>query len=158
MAKRKKNSRAIMLRVTNDGRFEPADDISRDVCRKRKYRVGDILSADVKGARNYVQWKRAHKLGQLLAENIDDFSGWNCHRVLKRLQIETGIGCDEYPIKTDYGMLMHRVPLSLAFDEMDEGEFQEIYAGFCQHIIDTYWHDLSHDQINDMASLVGLAA
>lgn len=158
MASRKKNSRSIMLRVTPEGRFEPADEISRDVCRKRKYRRGDVVSAEIRKPRDYGQWKRAHKLGQLLAENLDDFTGWDCHRVLKRLQIETGIGCEEYPIKSDYGMLMHRVPRSLNFSDMDEGEFQELYAGFCQHVIDRYWPELTQDEIEEMAGLVGLAA
>jgi len=148
-----------MLRVTKDGNFEPADEISRQVCRRRKFRVGDILAADLRKPRSLVQWGRAHRLGQLLLENTDDFIGMDAHRVLKRLQVETGIGCDEMPIKAPgLGMVIYRIPRTMAFDQMEEGEFQEIYGGFCQHIIATYWPALTEDEIDQMAGLVGSAA
>lgn len=157
--KKKPKARALMLRVTPEGYFAPADELSREVCRKRKYRVGDILSTDMKKPRSYLQWKKAHKLGQLLAENLDEFSGFDAHRVLKRLQIETGIGCEEMPIKVaGLGMLIQRVPRTLAFDQMEEGEFQEIYAGFCQHVVSSYWPSLTIEAIDDMTKLVGMAA
>lgn len=158
-APKKQKARALMLRVTADGRFEPADQLSQEVCRARKYRVGDILSTDMKKPRSYVQWKKAHKLGQLLAENLDDFAGMDAHRVLKRIQVETGIGCDEMPIKAEgLGMVIYRIPRSLAFDQMEEGVFQETYAGFCRHIIKTYWQTLTAEEIDEMATLVGMAA
>jgi hypothetical protein len=41
---------------------------------------------------------------------------------------------------------------------MEEGEFQEIYGGFCQHVISTYWPTLTEEEIDQMAGLVGDAA
>src|SRR5690606_13433166 len=111
----------------------------------------------LKRPRNLTAWKIAHQLGTLLSENLDDFSGLDAHRVLKRLQIETGIGCELMAIKNpEFGMVHVRIPLSMAFDSMEEGEFQEIYGGFCQHVIDQYWPELDQDQINNMVGLVGL--
>ncbi|MAL97169.1 MAG: hypothetical protein CL583_01845 [Alteromonadaceae bacterium] len=160
MNKRKpKSSKALMFRVTPEGTLAPDDDISRQTLRKRGFRVGDVLSADPKKPRNLYDWRRAHKLAQLLIENIDDFASMDAHQVLKRIQIEADIGCDSIAIKLPgFGTAFHRVPLSLNFADMDEGEFQVIYGQFCQHIIDSYWAGLTQDQIERMANLVGLAA
>tara|TARA_R100000322_G_scaffold137585_1_gene93340 strand:- start:240 stop:722 length:483 start_codon:yes stop_codon:yes gene_type:complete len=154
-----KSSKALMFRVTPEGTLAPDDDISRQTLRKRGFRVGDVLSADPKKPRNLYDWRRAHKLAQLLIENIDDFASMDAHQVLKRIQIEADIGCDSIAIKLPgFGTAFHRVPLSLNFADMDEGEFQVIYGQFCQHIIDSYWAGLTQDQIERMANLVGLAA
>ena len=106
------------------------------------------------------QWGRAHKLGELLIENIDDFA--NCpdaHYVLKRLQVETGLGCELMEIRSEaFGIVQQRIPKSLNFGDMDDCEFNEIYAGFCQHIIDRYWPTMTQEEIEQIAKLVGMAA
>lgn len=158
MKKPKKPSRAIPLQVTADGKFAPADDFAKHICRKRKYRVGDVLMVEIKQPRSYGQWKKAHKLATLLIENIDDFHGWDEHRVLKRLQLETGAGCDDIPLKTECGTVLYRIPRSFNFAEMLEDEFQEIYAAFCKYIEQKYWPGLTPDQIEDMSGLVGMSA
>lgn len=155
----KKRSRAVMLRITPDGRFEPADDLTRQMLRERGLHIGDVVSADITMPRSYRQWMRAHKLGQLIAENIEDFQGVKAHQVLKRLQLEGNIGCESIAYRIpEYGMVEQRIPKTLNFADMDETEFQEIYGQMCQLIINRYWNDLSQQQIETMANLVGLAA
>jgi len=69
------------------------------------------------------------------------------------------IGCEEMGVKVPgVGLATIRMPLSLNFADMDEGEFQAIYGQFCQHVIDSYWTGLTEEQIEQMANLVGLAA
>ncbi len=64
----------------------------------------------------------AHALGSLIAENIEAFPGQDAHGVLKRLQIEGNIGCDEIAvIFPGIGPCSYRIPQSLAFESMDEG-------------------------------------
>lgn len=156
---RRPSRRNLMFRVTPEGTLAPADEITRAALRRRKFRIGDVLAADPKKPRNLPAWRRAHRLAQLLIESLDEFEGGEAHQVLKRLQIETGIGCEELAIRVPgVGMCLQRIPRSMAFDEMDDGEFNEIYAQFCQHVIGTYWPDLTPEQIDQMASLVGMAA
>ena len=159
MKREHKSSKAIMLRVTDDGRFEPYDDMSRELLRKKRLRRGDVISATLKKARNPTNWRRAHKLAQLLIQNLDEFANGEAHAVLKRLQLEADIGCDYIACNLPgIGAVHYRVPKSLAFDEMEETEFDAIYGQFCQHIINAYWPELTPDEIEEMAGLVGLAA
>ncbi|MEO1892687.1 MAG: hypothetical protein FH747_03065 [Stenotrophomonas sp.] len=154
-----KQKRTVLLRVTDDGAFVPADDLSKQLLRQRKIRRGDLVSADPKKARNPTAWKRAHKLAQLLIENLDDFTNMDAHSVLKRLQFEADIGCERMDVKVPgYGVVSQRWPKSMSFDQMDEGEFQQVYGQFCQHIIDMYWNGLTQDQIEQMSNLLGVAA
>lgn len=156
---KKKNPRTVLFRVTREGTLAPADQFASEELRRRKFRVGDTVSADPKHPRNPKAWSRAHKLAQLLIENLDEFTNQDAHGVLKRLQFEGDIACEYMDVKVPgYGIVTQRWPKSLAYDQMDEGEFQEVYAQLCQHIIDQYWPELSEDEIADMASLVGAAA
>lgn len=160
MSQRKsKPSRAVMFRVTPEGTLAPDDDISRQTLRKRGFKVGDVLAADPKKPRSLHNWRRAHKLGQLLVENIEDFENMEAHGALKRLQVEGDIGCERMAIKLPgFGVAFQNIPLSLNFSDMDDGEFQVIYGQFCQHVIDNYWRGMTQGQIEQMANLVGLAA
>jgi hypothetical protein len=149
----------IMLRVIK-GALVPADLTSAGMLRDRNYNIGDVLSAELKKPRNPKFHRMAHALGQALIENTDDFAEYtDAHKVLKRLQIEANIGCDVMAIKVPgIGMLEHRTPQSLSFENMDEAEFQAVYAALCNYVIKHYWRDMEADQIEQMASLVGMAA
>lgn len=140
--------------------FMAADDMAEHQLAKREYKAGDEVGADLKKPRDPVKFRRAHKLGQLLIENADDFAHYtDAHDVLKRLQLESGVWCDETAIRLEgIGMVMHRQALSLAFDEMEDGEFNKGYAQLSQFIITKYWPGLEAWQIEQMAGLVGLAA
>ena len=85
LRRKPKTSKAVMFRVTPEGTLAPNDDISRQTLRKRQFRVGDLVTADPKKPRNHRAWSRAHKLAQLLIENVEDFANMNPHPVLKRL-------------------------------------------------------------------------
>lgn len=155
----KKYPRSVLLKVTDQGALIPADEMAREELRRRKLRVGDCVSADPRKARNPRAWSRAHKLAQLLIENLDDFTGKDAHSVLKLLQFEADVGCERMEVNVPgYGIVTQRWPKSMAFDQMEEGEFQQVYAQFCQHIIDTYWNGLTQQQIEQMSNLLGVAA
>lgn len=140
--------------------FVSADEMTDARLKAKGIQLGEVIGAQLLKDRDPKNWRRAHKLAQLLIENTDDFALYtDAHKVIKRLQLETGIGCEETAIRLDgYGMVMHRQALSLAFDAMEEPDFQEIYDGFAAHIIKKYWPDLDLAAIEDMAGLVGRAA
>ena len=42
-----------------------------------------------------------------------------------------------------------RIPKSLSFESMDEGEFSEIYAEFCAYVSRAYWPTMTPAQIEE---------
>lgn len=157
--RRKPATDRIALRVVK-GALVPADPFSAERLRQRGYRIGDEVSAELRKARNPKFNRMVHQLGQLLIQNVEAFAHYtDAHAVLKRLQIEGDIACEHVAILVpNLGMVEQRIPLSLSFETMDEGQFQEVYAAFCRHIAKTYWPELTPDQIQPMAELMGEAA
>lgn len=162
----KRSADSVYARVTEAGAFEPADQISRDILRRKRLRRGDQVRLVVMKPRNYPQWKKAHQLGTFITQNLEPFSRFqmengrtDSHGALKHLQFLSGIECEETMVTLPDGMeVLARTPISLAYDEMDEGRFQSAYAGFCQYLIDTWWSGMDRFEIEEAATLVGLAA
>ena len=148
-----KRRERLMLRVTK-GALEPADNFTRQRMREKGYHVGDLVAAELFKIRNPGFHRLGHQIGTLCIRNIEDFSTYtSAHAVLKRLQLESGVACDETAIRAPgLGMVLHRTARSLSFIDMDEGEFHETVRGLCRHIAATYWPSLTPAQIEDMAS------
>lgn len=141
----------MYLRVVK-GSLQPADQCAAEELRQRGYKVGDILAADLSKLRNPKFNRLVHRIGQLCARNIDEFHGIDAHLVIKRLQIEGKIECDEIGILfPGYGMVGQFIPRSLSFDSMDEGEFNKAARSICRLISERYWKNLSPEQIEEMA-------
>jgi len=152
----KRRPERFPLRVVRGG-FEPADpSCARRLADDRRIRVGDIVFAEIRKPRNPRFHRLAHAIGRLAAENIEAFEGLDAHRVLKRLQWESGVGCEEMLVSIGGQSATVRWPASLSFESMDEGEFHEVMRGLCRHIAQTYWPDCTEDQIAQMAeTMVG---
>ena len=147
----KRPARRVALRIIKGG-LVPADQLSTADLRKRGYKVGDVVFAELKKPRNPGFHRLAHRIGSLCAENIEAFQGIDSHAVLKRLQIESGVGCEEIPLNfPGIGPCSYKVPLSLSFESMEEGEFRLIVAGLCDYIAKRYWPSMTADQIERMA-------
>lgn len=82
------------LRVVKGG-FQPADATTQIRLRGRNYQVGELVFAEFKRPRNPGFHRLAHALGVLFVENIEALEHLDAHSCLKRLQLESGIGCDE---------------------------------------------------------------
>lgn len=146
------------LRVRK-GYLEPADEFAVRRLREKGYSVGDILHATLSKPRNPRFWRLAHVFGQLVADNIEDFTGMDSHRVLKRIQLEAGIACDEMLLRADNGMqFIHRLPQSLSFASMDEGQFREVFRAMAEHIACKYWPDMTAEEIEVMTEAMPNAA
>lgn len=153
-AAKKRRPERFPLRIVKGG-FIPADQSTVARLRERRFSSGDIVFAEFRKPRNPKFHRLAHALGRLVAENIEQFEGMDPHRVLKRLQIEANVGCDEMAIYVPgVGKCLHLAPRSLSYESMDQGEFHEVIRGFCRHIAQTYWPDLSPEQIEQMAGVM----
>ncbi|MAT70376.1 MAG: hypothetical protein CMJ58_12725 [Planctomycetaceae bacterium] len=141
----------LALRVTESG-FIPADRHSADQMHSRGYSPGDVVFAEIRKPRSPGFHRLAHAFGQLLVDNLQDFAEMDSHKALKRLQLESGIGCDEVVYRIPgYGMAIQRLPKSLSFASMDEGQFREVFRGLCRHVAAEYWPSCTPEQIEHMA-------
>ena len=120
LKKPRKQPERIMFRVAK-GALVPASELAVQALRNRGYKVGDELSCELRQSRNPGFHNLAHALGQMLLDNLDAFEGLDAHKVLKRLQWESGVGCEEMGCNVpNVGMMIIRIPMSLSFDAMDQ--------------------------------------
>jgi len=126
-----------------------------EIMRARKYTVGNIVFAILSKPRNPKFHRLVHRFGELCQQNIEAFQYLDAHKVLKRLQWEGHIGCEELGVVVPgVGPHVIRLPKSLAFESMDEGEFQTVFKMFCEYVSSNYWPGLTPEQIAEMAELM----
>ena len=153
-----KKPETFLLAVTK-GALVPADGLTQERLRAKGYHSGDVLTATLRKPRNPGFHRKAHAFGDLVAQNIERFSGMNCHHVLKLVQYEGDIACERLMVNLKgFGMVEVRVPRSLSFDSMDDGEFTEVFKAMCRHVSDNYWTDCTADQIEQMVECMPEAA
>lgn len=137
------------------GALVPSHPIDQRLLRERKYHVGTELRAELKRPRNPRFNRLVHALGALASDQIDAFSGLDAHAAIKRLQRESGLCCEEMELDLGpLGKLAVKVPQSIAFDEMDETQFHELFRGISRHLAMTYWPGLSEDDVAQQAELM----
>lgn len=178
----KQRPERFALRVVKGG-FQVADATTLHRLRARNYHMGDLVFAEFKKPRNPGFHRLAHALGKLFVENIEAFDSLDPHTCLKRLQLESGVGCDEVmvPAHTVWPRVIEwvrqnigepfavvlraatealgaratlipvRIPRSLSYESMEQGEFSKVIAGLCGHVSSTYWPSLTAEQIKQMA-------
>lgn len=131
------------------GCLVPAGHVDRSILRQKKIKVGARIRTTVTRERDYGQYKYCHKLGQFMESNVDGFEGKDAHTIIKSLQLEGVIFCDQERLKIEGfdGYLIRNVPRSLAFDEMDEGDFQSFIRQLCAHIATKYLPTLAPEQV-----------
>jgi hypothetical protein len=123
--------------------------------RERGYRVGDVLSAELRKPRNPGFHRLVHAFGKLCVDNIDAFSGMTAHKVIKRIQLEANAACEEIGlIFPGVGPCSYRVPKSISFESMDDREFRELFTALTRHLSERYWPDCSPDEIERMAEML----
>jgi hypothetical protein len=133
----------IRLRVVK-GALVPADKSAHEQLRSRKFSTGDILSADLTKPRNPRFNRLVHNIGNLCMMNIPDFEGMGAHEIIKKIQLDGCIACEQKIIELPkIGRCMVTTPKSLAFDVMDEGEFQLVSSAIFSYISRVYWPQLT---------------
>lgn len=141
------------------GAFLPAHHSDASEMRARKLSIGEVLRADFRKRRNPMFFRLAHALARHVAENNEGFevecAAEDWHKVLKRLQRESGICCKEQEIELPgIGKLVVKVAESLSFDTLDETEFDRIFRGIAEHICRTYWPQSTPEAIEEQARMI----
>lgn len=134
------------------GALAPADGYVAKRMRERGYRIGDTLMTVLTKPRNPGTHRLAHRIGVMCNQNLPGFEELTAHQAIKRLQLESGVACDEIgAMMPNVGMTMVRIPRSISYESMDEGEFREAVLGICRHIAAQYWPGLEPEQVAEMA-------
>lgn len=138
------------------GCLVPVGHADRAILRQKKARVGMRIRTTVSKERDYGQHKYVHKIGQFVEQNIEGFEGKDAHAIVKQLQLDGDILCDRERLQIEgfEGYLIRKVPRSMAFDEMEETDFQQLVSGVCRHIADTYLPTLTPEQVAEAIELM----
>lgn len=159
--KARKRERVLLRLEVIGGRagFFAADGFTAARLKARGFRPGDEALAELTKPRNPKFHRLVHQFGQVLVDNIDAFSHLDGHAVLKRLQVEGDIACDQVPmIIPGVGPVTYRIPRSLSFESMDDGEFSEVFREFSRHVVKHYWPTSTPEKIEAMAGILAEAA
>lgn len=164
------------------GCLVPSSWADNQLLRERKLKTNDLIRATLHNPRNTKFHRLVHQLGTLVRENIDGFERMDSHAVIKQLQMDSGVYCQQKEVNAKpvvdavlsaatemlgvaAARMFHAVlpdietveiaaPKSIAYDCMDESDFRQFWEGICQHIIDRYWPTLTEEQITEMAELM----
>lgn len=147
----KRKPEGIYLRVEK-GCLLPADGYALNQFKAKGYHTGDVLLAVLKKLNNPKFHRLIHRIGQLCEKNIEAFHGMDAHLVLKRLQWESGVHCEEIGVMVPgVGLAMMRFPLSWSFADTDDGARHEAARGLCRWIAQRYWPGMSAEAVEEMA-------
>lgn len=136
----------ILCVVTENG-LVPKYDSDREEFSRLK-RNTDVL-VEVGQKRNYEFHK---KFFALLKLTYDNFPEWmednlNVHSVEDlRTRLKIGLGLYEV---SHYGNQSVIIPKSIAFDKMDETEFEKFYKMSVNHILKNYLKGVTNEQIEE---------
>ena len=136
------------------GALVPRYGCDRRAMRERGYSTGSELRAELKKPRNAKFHNLMHALGALLVDQAEGLEDLDAHGAVKRLQRETGVQCDEMTIDVPgVGSLGVKVPRSLAFDEMDEGDFAQLWGAIVRLASEKYLHGMAPEAIEEFAEM-----
>lgn len=125
------------------GCFVPTHPIDQRLAKERGFRKGREYRAEIKQARVEWQHRLIHKIGQLVVDNVEGWDNLRSHDAIKRLQRESGTCCEELEIDVPgVGRLMVKQAESLAFDEMQQDRFEQLFEGITQYIGEKFQHVL----------------
>lgn len=137
------------------GCLVPSSKTDRAILRERGLKTGDRVRCPVRKPRNEKFNRLVHGLGKLVSAQVDGFSGMSAHEAIKKLQADSGVMCESVVYQIPgVGSLTRSEPRSLAFDEMDDGEFAEFWRGICAYIVRTHWSTLDESAIETMIDLM----
>lgn len=136
----------ILCVITETG-LTPKYESDREEFKKLKRNAEVVV--EIKKGRNIEFHKKYFALLKLTFENFPEWleDTLNVHSVedlRTRIKIDLGL----YDI-SHYGNQSIIVPKSIAFDKMDETEFEKFYRMSVNHIIKNYLKEVSNEQIEE---------
>ncbi len=136
------------------GALVPRYGCDKRAMRERGYTTGTELRAELKKPRNAKFHRLMHALGGLLVDQAEGLEDLDAHGAIKRLQRETGVQCDEMTVDVPgIGSLAVKMPRSIAFDEMDEGDFAQLWQALVRHASEKYLHGMAPEAVEEFAEM-----
>lgn len=150
VARRKsKKPEPITLRVTEDGRFEPASAYYAAECRRRKLRRGDLVHAVLTKPRNP---KHHNLVMAALAKVLDNLDGLQTmDQLLTILKIK--LGRVDTVVDASSGKVFY-VPQSISFASMDQGAFAVFWTDLCRVLERDYLPGFTPAAIEELADMM----
>jgi hypothetical protein len=123
------------------GCLVPLSQWDAQAMRARKYKVGTQVRAVLTKPRNGWMLRITHALGALAVAYIEGFEeyGEDSHAAFKRLQRDCGLCCEESQLDLGpLGTVTVKTPQSIAYDEMEDQDFNALALGVCAYIRNKY--------------------
>ncbi|KXS55316.1 MAG: hypothetical protein AWU57_302 [Marinobacter sp. T13-3] len=167
-------AQSVCLRVVR-GALVPLTEQDSEALRRFRLRVGQTVLADIDRPRSPEGLRLLHRFAALVTENVEGFEHLSAHQTIKRLQAESGVGCNIVSVQardfldylgTNLGidtseiprdanrMMTAYQPRSLSMSTMDDAEFQEIFDGLCRYVTLKYWPSLTPEQMANLAEMM----
>lgn len=155
--------------------FVAATKWDRAELKERGYHTGDELWAALYKSRNTKFHRLAHAIGNMMREHVPGFEHLTAHAALKRLQIEADAFCETEVIDATPAVSMmlglvtavagqsvadeiaaalparvvieRKVARSMSYDSMDQGEFEQCFAGMFDYMAAHYFVDMTADEV-----------
>lgn len=134
------------------GGLVPANRHVARILSERGYRDGETLL--VTATKPLKPWynRYAHLIGGLCVKQIRGFENLDHHSALKRLQWESGAHCEEMgAMVPGVGLVNIRIPKSLARERCSQEDYEAAVKVICRHITETYWPEMTPEQVQEMA-------
>lgn len=126
----------------------------QEIMTERKYQRGDIVRAVLDKPRDESFHRRVHLIGRFLADNVEAFHGMKSHDVIKQLQREANAFCDEVRAELDDGTpVTIRMAQSIAYDDMDDGDFKLLSRQIIDHVCAKHMDTLTPEVFEEMLQL-----
>lgn len=148
-ARSKPRREPLYLRVTPVGTFEPASALYAQMLRERKFRVGDLVRAELTKPRYQKHHRLVFATLRKVVANLD--SGITEYQLLNILKIK--MGRIETLIDSGTGWVYY-IPESIAFDAMDEGAFSVFHRDLCRVIASDYLPGMSPEAVAELADMI----
>jgi len=123
------------------GALVPLSQWDAQAMRARKYRTNTEVRAVLTKPRNGWMLRITHALGGLAVANVEGFEhfGEDNHGAFKELQKRSGLCCDEMRLDLGtLGIVPVKVAQSIAYDEMEDEDFNKLALGVCSYIRDEF--------------------
>lgn len=148
-ARAKRRREPVCLRVTPDGKLEPASAYYAAELRARRLRVGDLVHAELTKPRNPKHHRLVFALLKRILDNQDGLQ--TIPQLLTVLKIK--LGWVETIVDAATGRAYY-VPESIAFASMDQGEFSVFWRDLCRLVARDYFPGMDPEQVAELAEMM----
>lgn len=147
-ARAKPRREPAYLRVIKGG-FEPASSYYADMLRAKGIKVGDLVRVEITKPR----YPRHHRLVMAMLQKVlDNQEGLlTMNQLLTVVKIKLGYA---EPFVDAVAGKTYWVPQSIAFDAMDQTEFEVFWKDLCKLVARDYFPGMSEAQVAELANMM----